>query len=905
MKKIALMTVLMIMTTMLPATNAAQASIANGGFEAKLSSWSILNIGGGSAIKAEAQKTSPYSGSYCAKVWPVGSTSKIGGLSQKVSGKLTGKIEVSCMAKTDVEAWIEVVPMAGGKPIKIGDFPRSSQLKKTASWTKLVVSFDPNSSADAHEIHLFTRGGASYFDDVAMASTTSSNTGNFKIAPKPELAPDGTKLLFSIVMHIEPHSGGRNPDYRDEKYFRIQADSLRKFCALLEKHGAKLTIQAQSPFTDSCKKWDNPLPELERNGHEIATHFHEDAWVKNTDTKENRKAALAKIKKSVDDLGVEKNLTLCGGWQWDDLGEIASSIGFKYVDNYKNPKTQMGLSHNFTVFPQRISDKDVKTVDPMGKILYVPEGYWADQKKIASIPPNPTTEDFDRITQMFNASFPKLELGKVCTANFVMHLSDFNPANTEKTLTLYDEYLTKIVDPMAKIGLIQYSKISESGKLFEQTIEQGQKPLPQLIVVMNQNHQETETDAKTTVANLRFQQALCEKYGAFAEHYFTGLAWEQTLKYDPDYLSFANNEGVHIHTHGANRDPKPFLVSRIKGISWDEDFKTALEYETHGLDPATGKVLPTPGGIDQVQKQAKTLIPSCGRTIHAAILAADKSLGFKIGVGFGENSGAPSNRTFLMNVLGRPDDIFIHPNNMFLPWVVGRFDLKKQVLNEIRLQNYAEPKFIMFVVHDNDMFKGRDEQARKNLWSKYEEVLRWLIKDLGIIPTSIEKMYGTAILDKSVTLLQAKLAATKFIAGKKLTMGIRTWPREISMVDLLQTALSGKDTILKDIIGPTTIFEGEKQVTLTQLQAIDFISKALSTISSWESVPAKFETSGITLSAGQLLYLACLNITNEIKGNVTIPAISNYPSGTEKLPNRFDRLQMWTCKRAYHSYTGK
>jgi hypothetical protein len=906
MKKIALIIVCIMLTSTVPLTNAAHASISNGGFEEKLSLWTVLTVGGGATVKGEAQTTNPHTGKYCAKVWPTGSNSKIGGLAQKVTGKLTGKVEVSCYSKTDVEAWIEVVPMSGGKPIKVGDFPRSNQLKKTATWTKLTMTFDPNNSADAHEIHLFTRGGASFFDDVTMkASGQTSSNGSFSISPKPELAPDGTKLLFSIVMHIEPFKGGKNPDYNEEKYFRMQAESLKKFCALLDKHRAKLTIQAQSPFTDSCKKWDNPLPELERNGHEIATHFHEDAWVKNTDTKENRKTALAKIKKSVDDLGVRENLTLCGGWQWDDLGEIASSVGFKYVDNYKNPKTQMGLPNNLTVFPYRINDKDVKTSDPKGKILYVTEGVWVDQRKIASVPPNPTPEDFDGITKMFNASFPTLVLGKVCTANFVMHLSDFTPSNIDKTFALYDEYLTRIVDPLVKTGLIQYSTISESGKLFEQTIEQGQKPLPQLIIVMNQNYQESEADAKTTVANLRFQQALCEKYNAFTEHYFTGLAWEQTLKYDSNYLAFVNSKGVHIHTHGANRDPKPFLVSRMKGVSWEEDFKTALEYESHGLDPVTGKVLTTPGGIDKVQKQAMTLIPSCGRTIHAAILAADKSLGFKIGVGFGENSGTPSNRTFLMNVLGRPDDIFIHPNNMFLPWVSGRFDLKKQILNEIRLQNYTEPRFIMFVVHDNDMFKGKDEKTRKNLWTKYEEVLKWLVKDLGIQPTTIEKMYKKTVLDSTVTLTQAKLAAKNLIAGKKLTMGIKSWPRELSMVELLQVALSEKETILKDVIGPTTIFEGEKEVSLTQSQAKDFLSKASSNLSSWKSVPAKFEGSGITISAGQLLYLACQNITGGIKGNITIPSISNYPVGTEKLSNRFDRLQMWTCKRAYFTYTGK
>jgi hypothetical protein len=155
------------------------------------------------------------------------------------------------------------------------------------------------------------------------------------------------------------------PDYRNEAYFRAQLKSLEKFTTMLEKHGAKLTLQAQKPFTDSSAKYRNVLPELEKRGHEIATHFHEDVWVKTSDSREKRKQALLSMKQSVDSLGVA-NLTLCGGWQWNDISEIAQEVGFKYLDNYKNPKTQKGLTQNLTVFPYRLK----------GRALYITEGCW-------------------------------------------------------------------------------------------------------------------------------------------------------------------------------------------------------------------------------------------------------------------------------------------------------------------------------------------------------------------------------------------------------------------------------------------------------------------------------------------------------------------------------------------------
>ena len=299
--------------------------------------------------------------------------------------------------------------------------------------------------------------GSSFFSYKSFAR---EDIHPFKIPLFPGLADPGTTLYFSITCHVEPFEGGRVPDYRDEKYFRAQVQSLMKFTQMLEKHGAKLTLQVQQPFTDSLMKWDNPLPELEKRGHEIGTHFHEDHWVNSDAPREERLQALKDMKASVDQLGVQ-NTGLCGGWLWPDLGEIAYEAGFRYLDNYKNAKTQKGLDQNRTVFPYRMK----------GGPLYVTEGRWPRNKK--GLPSQATPEDFDRLSRMLNMSFIDLVPDKICTANVVMHLSDFNPRNEDSLISLYDAYFSKVLDPAAQSGLIKYSTISESGKLFEEQVGTG------------------------------------------------------------------------------------------------------------------------------------------------------------------------------------------------------------------------------------------------------------------------------------------------------------------------------------------------------------------------------------------------------------------------------------------------
>ena len=104
-------------------------------------------------------------------------------------------------------------------------------------------------------------------------------------------------ILFCIGIHIEPFGatvsslvGDRalapkegmyaRPagDYNNAEYFRRHVEEIRKMAQIVQKHGGKMTVQAQTAFTRVCyEKNEKILEELKFKGHEIALHFHEDA----------------------------------------------------------------------------------------------------------------------------------------------------------------------------------------------------------------------------------------------------------------------------------------------------------------------------------------------------------------------------------------------------------------------------------------------------------------------------------------------------------------------------------------------------------------------------------------------------------------------------------------------------
>lgn len=899
MKKITVLIVVIAVVTFSFSAVSGDAGtiLKNGDFEADTTDpWKSFAIFGKPATVTLDEKKA-FKGENSVRI--SATTDKPVGLTQAVTCAGIDCITLIAWVVTNGSAWLEVVQMNDGKPISRPPFPQSEHITENDQWEKLSLNLDIDDKTDELRIHLLCKQGTTWFDNASLEAVISDDITPFKEAIDPTLAELGTKLHLSIVCHVEPIRS-----YNNTEYLRNKLKGLDDFTSMLEEYGAKLTLQVQPPFTSKLIEiGENPLYDLELRGHEVCTHYHENVYVENDAPYQERVSALADVKAEVDSFGVS-NLTLCGGWQQEDIVKVAGEVGYRYLDNYKYAPTQMGSEVGLTVNPYRPSLDDIESVDVDGPCLYLSEGPWDMVEKLASIKHNATPEMFDSLTQMINRALPMLELGRVNCANVVMHLNDFGPMNVDNH-ELYGQYFEQVLAPHAESGLIEFATISEVGKLYEETEERGVSMLPQVAVIVNENYFQDADEASQAVSNLRKQAELCDWYDLNAEHYFTWFAWEQTLELDHGYLNWvSDNNHINVHCHGANRNPpRPSLISRMKGENWDRDCSLAYEFQTHDVDIINGKILDEPGGVKEIYSMAGSDMVSCGRTVHSAILKANRDIGFEMAVGLGDNSGAPDNRCFMMNMLGRPDDIFIHPNDEFIPWVKGNHDLKSSIMEEIRELSYFEPRYLLFVIHDWDMFRHVNPDSA---WDHYEEVLRWLTEDIGCEGVSLAEIYSHSNHLNSHESRWLDLACKMLIedvnANEKLSCYYGATDHELTLAEMLQGCLSDGDFLVSDLIGPTEIFEDEQSLGVNSAGIADYIYMLNVEMASWDSVPASFVVDEKTLSAGQLLYLLCVYKTESVSGDVLVPAISNYPN-VEKPPRfELDRLQFWSCKPAHFSW---
>lgn len=77
----------------------------------------------------------------------------------------------------------------------------------------------------------------------------------------------GAVLYYGIMVHLEGWDDARN-----RVSFEKHAELVRRYAALFEKYGARLTYESKE-FTDGCSAWgDNVLKEMEQRGHGIGVH---------------------------------------------------------------------------------------------------------------------------------------------------------------------------------------------------------------------------------------------------------------------------------------------------------------------------------------------------------------------------------------------------------------------------------------------------------------------------------------------------------------------------------------------------------------------------------------------------------------------------------------------------------
>ena len=298
-------------------------------------------------------------------------------------------------------------------------------------------------------------------------------------------------LYFTIGMHIEPMGetaqgyGGGKADYHNPQFFDKQVKDILEVTQLVESHGGRITIQAQSPFTTVAIESGNTiLADLAASGHEIALHFHEDAHMGKNSSALQPLDWCNVLKEEIGYITQASGVTdiryWSGGNLYVDMYEAAECAGLDVNSDWKNPNTQstdlslVGVNPwrpaggtdgaDFTLFTQN---------DPNGAIVFLPEGQYDKTDFAASRRSDEAGGDeayFEYLKESLYASLAAAEAGKVNVFHFTIHPGEFR-GNPQDPFGVIEKFLTEVVDPLVASGDVQWMTLSEMADAYAE-IEQ-------------------------------------------------------------------------------------------------------------------------------------------------------------------------------------------------------------------------------------------------------------------------------------------------------------------------------------------------------------------------------------------------------------------------------------------------
>jgi len=336
---------------------------------------------------------------------------------------------------------------------------------------------------------------------IPIKQVISSNTVTVSQTPG---TADGI-LLFSIGMHIEPfgetaqgYLGSTKADYNDDAFFLRHVKDIRQVAEIVTRHGGKMTIQTQSPFTTSAIRLKNPiLADLYDDGHEIALHFHENAHLgKNEERKPVKDwcAAMSNeieiIQQTLDIDGSGSNVDIrywSGGNLYPQIFEAAACAGLDVNSDWKNPETQTTDISLVGIHPWRpaggTSGDDfllLSSHDPSGNVIFLPEGIY-DETDFAS---RRRSEDaggdsayFEYLKEQFNNSLAAADAEKINVFHFTVHAGEFRGDPTHPFEEI-ERFLTEVVDPAVAAGKVRWATFSEMADAYAtwEVVHPGEDP---------------------------------------------------------------------------------------------------------------------------------------------------------------------------------------------------------------------------------------------------------------------------------------------------------------------------------------------------------------------------------------------------------------------------------------------
>jgi hypothetical protein len=249
---------------------------------------------------------------------------------------------------------------------------------------------------------------------------------------------------------------------------------------IVEAHGGRMTIQAQSPFTSvAIESGNSILADLAARGHELALHFHEDAHLGKNSSSRTVQEWCDAMKQEMSLIthasGVTDIRYWSGGNLYADVYAAAACAGLDVNSDWKNPQTQTTNLSLAGVNPWRpaggTDGSDFSLLaqhDPAGAVVFLPEGQY-DKSNFASMRRSDEAGGdeayFEYLKQSLYASLAAAEPGKVNVFHFTVHPGEFrgDPANP---FAVIEKFLAEVVDPLVASGQVQWATFSQMADAF-------------------------------------------------------------------------------------------------------------------------------------------------------------------------------------------------------------------------------------------------------------------------------------------------------------------------------------------------------------------------------------------------------------------------------------------------------
>lgn len=427
-------------------------------------------------------------------------------------------------------------------------------------------------------------------------------------------ADDGQPvLLFGLGIHIEPlgrtaqgYTAGQG-DYWNDTYFRRHVEDLRTLAAIVERHGGRMTVQAQSPFTQvAIAKGEALLAELAARGHEIGLHFHEDAHLgHNSGTLSTATWCqvmadeIALVKQAG---GVATVRYWSGGNLYPGVFQAASCAGLSVNSDWKNPRTQEFPAAVRSLHPWRpaggtdgVEFSAFVTHDPQGPVVFLPEGAYT----VANVKEG--GDYLAVVTDALHNSLAQLDPERVNVMHFTLHPGELR-GDPAAPFAAVEAFLATVVDPLVAAGSVRWATLGEMADAYiawergiggasrpaiRRRLHPATAPSQGYITFAVNVHDWVHPDE--SAATLSRLMDIFERYRVRGDFYFTPEITRVLAERHPELVERFRRSSMTVSYHV--RAPHPLVGgfgAPLAGLTGGELYARIRDYETYALDLETG-----------------------------------------------------------------------------------------------------------------------------------------------------------------------------------------------------------------------------------------------------------------------------------------------------------------------------